>query len=132
MKQSYSDIIAKSGVPLWWDEVGCPRYAEFRPDLCNNIYAKEVALVLIQCRACQFKFKAGFSSGGYTVIGGKYVEESLAEHIRDKTIHYGDPPNYCCQSGATMNCEDIAVIEYWKRENFEWIRDKMLEILLCD
>lgn len=134
MKQAYLDIIDKLGTPLWWDEVGCPRYNEFYPDLCNNIYAKEATLVLIECQACRFKFNVCFSCDNHPIfLRGQFVKNSsLAEHIRNKTIDYCDPPNYCCQSGATMTSNSIAVIQYWKRENFEWIRDKTLEILLCD
>lgn len=130
MKQSYKDIIDKLGAPIFWDEVGCPRYEKFHPSLSSNIYAQEVALVLIGCQSCRFKFKVCFSSIGYRVINNTYMEESLSKHIIDKTIHYGDPPNYCCHSGATMNSEPINVIEFWRRDNFKWKRDKKLEISL--
>jgi hypothetical protein len=41
---------------------------------------------------------------------------SLADLVRSGSIHYGDPPDVdCCPAGATMNCNDLAVVEFWKR-----------------
>ena len=54
---------------------------------------------------------------------------TLADGIRNKTLHYGDPPNIeCCAAGPTMNCNDHKVLQYWKREDLEWVRGKTLEI----
>ena len=53
MKQDYSDITAKLGKPLWWDEAGCPRYEPFQPCMANDFYAREVALLRVACQNCQ-------------------------------------------------------------------------------
>lgn len=46
-----------------------------------------------------------------------------------RTYPVDDPPNIgCCAAGPTMNCDDLAVIEYWHRPDWEWERDKALEI----
>ena len=56
----------------------------------------------------------------------------LADAIQSKGIHYGDPPNvHCCPAGPTMNCDDLRVCEYWRRDQaFDWQRHKQLEIAL--
>ena len=125
MKQEYNDIIDKLGKPLWWDEVGVPRYEKFHPNLLNDIYAKEGCLLLIRCQFCGCKFKVGLSYNTFL------EKSSLGERINNKTIHYGDPPNYykgCCQVGSSANSDSIKVIEYWEKENFEWKRNKKFEI----
>jgi hypothetical protein len=41
---------------------------------------------------------------------------TLAELVTTGAIHYGDPPSVgCCPAGDTMNCEDLAVVEFWRR-----------------
>lgn len=64
------------------------------------------------------------------------AERSLAAQIREKSIHYGDPPNACpggC-SGATMNSEPRRIIEYWRKgekkdgKQWRWVREHALEI----
>lgn len=61
MLEDYQDIIKRLGKPLWWDEVGCPRYEEFQPDMCNDIYAEEVLLMLIACQQCERQYKVAMS-----------------------------------------------------------------------
>jgi hypothetical protein len=75
---------------------------------------------------------------------------TIAEAIRSRTLHYGDPPRHdgdpndrqACAAGASMNSEPRRVIEYWHRHDrrfvegsritnmayFEWVRDPSLEI----
>lgn len=36
------------------------------------------------------------------------------------------------ETPATMNCEDLMVLEYWRRENFEWSRVAELETRFPD
>ena len=60
---------------------------------------------------------------------------TLAEQVTDGSIHYGDPPNSgCCPAGPTMNCEDLAVVEFWRRYRTTvregWQRVSELEIAL--
>jgi hypothetical protein len=54
---------------------------------------------------------------------------TLANLIKNKQIHYGDPPNIgCCSAGPTENCIDIKVLEFWRRKMLDWERDSGLEI----
>jgi hypothetical protein len=54
---------------------------------------------------------------------------SLSEEIA--FIHYGDPPNSgCCPAGATMNCIDLRVLQFWARAGSTWVRSPELEIEL--
>jgi len=58
---------------------------------------------------------------------------SIANQIKEKTIHYGDPPNVrCCAAGPTMNSDPLLVLEYWERKNFDWVRNPEYEINLDD
>jgi hypothetical protein len=135
MTQSYADLLAIAGrEPLWWDEVGVPRFVPFEPSLCNNIYAEEAALLLIECAACHRRLKVAVtwdhihkSFRGLT---------SLSDQIERGTIHYGDAPcwrlgeSQC--AGTTMNSNPLRVVEYWKRCFGTWMRNSALEIAIDD
>lgn len=127
MLESYEDIRSRiPEEPQWWDEHGVPRYAPFHPRHCANIYADEAVLLLIACQNCRALFRVAMSF--HSVPRRAEVGLVLAEHIKNGTIHYGDPPNTgCCDPGASMNCEDLAVLEYWRRSKFEWEREPGLE-----
>lgn len=46
----------------------------------------------------------------------KLRPQTLADQVTAGVIHYGDPPHVdCCAAGATMNCNDLAVVEFWRR-----------------
>jgi hypothetical protein len=52
MNTEYDDIRALTAEPpKWWDEFAVPRYCDFRPRSAANIYAREAALLLIECQA---------------------------------------------------------------------------------
>jgi hypothetical protein len=42
--------------PRWWDDHGVPRFAEHHPNLAPDIYADEVALLVISCQGCGQEF----------------------------------------------------------------------------
>ena len=122
MNTEYDDIRALiAEPPRWWDEFAVPRYCDFHPRRAANIYAREAALLLIECQACGMEFRVCMSAAG-----GR-----MADAIRDGSLHYGDPPNVrCCEAGPTMNCDDVRVLEYWRRELLEWTRNASLEVEL--
>lgn len=138
MHHDYSDIrdlIPEP--PKWWDENAVPRYCNFAPSKIADIYADEAALVCIACQNCGTKFPVAFSCSSAEIEMAEHRGQnakSLAEHIKNDTIHYGDPPNtHCCAAGPTMNCYDLHVIEYWRRNKstgYVWQRDKELEMPL--
>jgi hypothetical protein len=109
--------------PKWWDEYAVPRYCEFVPHQAADMYAYEAALVLIECQGCATQFHVCISGRG-----------NIAEQIRCRTLHYGDPPNVrCCLAGPTMNCIDLQVVQFWRRDaqtGREWVRDPTLEVEL--
>ncbi|MEA1904451.1 MAG: hypothetical protein U9M97_01030 [Candidatus Hadarchaeota archaeon] len=46
MQANYSDIIERiQEEPRWYDENGTPRYSEFHPKYCPNIYANQVEYI---------------------------------------------------------------------------------------
>jgi hypothetical protein len=54
MKPHYDDIVkAAKTPPLWWDENGTPRFAEFEPTMCANVYAKQAMLMQVVCPRCR-------------------------------------------------------------------------------
>jgi hypothetical protein len=133
--------------PTWWDENGVPRWCEHHPDRAPDIYCRDVALLEIACQSCGRLFKVQMMGNPMTefmrygpskMIGGRYDEYPLAKAITDGSIHYGDPPNIdCCPGGATMNCEDLRVLEYWRRKDFKtegfgWKRMPEYEVVLPD
>jgi hypothetical protein len=147
MNHHYNDIRSRiSTPPKWWDEYAVPRYCDFTPDEVADIYAKDVALVEIACQNCGERFMVAFSWNDFT-----RREAMTPERIKD--LHYGDPPNAgCCGAGPTMNCEDLSVLEFWRKGGdeftephpshpelrickpgyFEWRRVPELEIAIGD
>lgn len=129
MNHDYSDIrdlIPEN--PKWFDECAVPRYCRFSPHELSDIYADEAAFVMITCQGCGHEFKVGFSSSLISRAHA-HVRHPLAEAIKEKSLHYGDPPNIgCCAPGVTMNSEPRRVIEYWQRISSDWQRDKSFEI----
>lgn len=129
MLPDYSDIRSRiTEEPVWFDSNGVPRYDPFHPDDVPDIYADEAILYLIKCQSCAEKFKVAAESGNWQRIKG---DPHLATRIKDGRIHYGDPPRHGCV-GDTMNCDDIRVLEYWRKESFEWARVAEFEVMLPD
>ena len=141
MKPNYSDIILRIGtMPLWFDENAVPRYCEFSPDRSASIYVGEIALAEITCQACGYRFLVAFS-----VVN--HDEGSIADAIKTRTLHYGDPPAHEwpgspypeCMAGDSENSEPRRILQYWRRYNprhgtaareyVEWERDVSFE---CD
>lgn len=136
MNCDYADIRERiKEEPLWFDEAAVPRYVHFSPDHLSDIYAREAALVLIACQACQKRFKVAFARNDMDDIRAArdgQEPRTIAAQIRQNVIHYGDPPNVgCCPAGPTMNSDPLRVLEYWLRNaatDHEWRRDESLEI----
>lgn len=118
MLQSYNDIKNKiDEEPKWFDEVGVPRYCEFDPNKVNDIYAKEVILLLIACQKCGKMFKVAISQDKMNIH--KFNSFKNQYH---KCIHYGDPPRHSDNIGETMNCIDLEILEYWEQGDTGWER----------
>ena len=127
MHTNYKDILEKLGEPLWWDENAVPRYCEFSPNNLANIYACECVLMKIACQNCGTNFYVAMSNSGYDRNYKLYSFENDLHYL-----HYGDPPNTdCCWPGASMNCEDLNILQFWKKDkesNYEWVRVPKNEI----
>ena len=145
MLSSYEDLFALADrlgeKPRWFDENGVPRFVDHHPRHAADIYADEVALVLISCQrcGCEIPVQMSHSTGDdlrATLMGREPV--TLAARVKDGTIHYGDPPVHnddrpeYCHAGCTMSCWDLRVIEFWHRPDWDWVRDLALEIELPD
>ena len=118
MNNRYDDITSRIGdPPLWWDSNGVPRFDPFKPRMCPNIYTHEVGLFLIACQYCGERFEVEMHTDIF----------AHRSKVPPSKWHYGDPPNHGCV-GDTMNCEDIAVLEFWTRDGLEeWKRRPEME-----
>ncbi len=114
MHCEYTEILEAMGDPKWWDENAVPRYVDFHPSKCANIYADDVVLLQISCQACQHLFFVAMSQGAYE----KAVKRDWSQPDAFPP-HYGDPPRLtgdrCCPAGPTMNVEMEEVLERWTR-----------------
>lgn len=126
MRQSYKDIIERAGPPDWFDECAVPRYGSFEPSRVANVYAREVAFLLIRCRACGTPFKAAVSWPNASPV----PDNPIAELIATRQLCYGDPPNTaCCAKSTFAGSVTERVLEYWYYQNIHtgWIRDRVFE-----
>lgn len=137
MKAAYDDI--KNAInmePLWYDQNGVPRYAEFGPEMAPDIYAREVVLLRIECQACQKRFWVEMHSCDWPPeipMISDDINDWLAEGRAPEwfPIHYGDPPIHDCPgAGNVMNCEDLYIAQFWKRGKEGWYRVPELEVIL--
>ena len=125
----YKDILSRiKEPPTWFDEHAVPRFGAFGPREVANIYAREVVLLGIECQSCGRGFRVAFSWSETDRFLRQ--ESSLAEQIKEKTIHYGDPPNVeCCHGGPTMNSVPRIALEFWRMNDaYEWERVRDLEV----
>lgn len=145
MLSGYEDIFALasrlSESPRWFDGNGVPRFCAHHPRYCADIYAHEVVLLLISCQACGREIPVQLSRSSMDDLRAhmmKLEKTSLAQRVKDGSIHYGDPPTHeddrgeYCHAGCTMNCWDLRVVEFWHRPDMEWTRVPELEIELPD
>lgn len=131
MNHHYSDLRALSPHdPLWFDEHAVPRFCEFSPDQTANIYASEAVLFVVECQNCCREFHVCMSwCWSDRTRSGKPMP-SLSEQVRNRSLHYGDPPNVeCCPAGPTMNSVPRLVLEFWSRTGGDrtWRRAPELE-----
>lgn len=138
MHHHYNDIISRiKEKPEWYDQNGTPRYDKFSYDDMPNIYSTEALLVKIKCQDCGMEFMVGMCfcemDKLYNPRASSY-EEDIKGYLKGKKmwrhwfpVHYGDPPSHGC-AGDTMNCIDVQIVEFWKRERFDWVRKPEYEI----
>lgn len=132
MKQEYADIRKAMGEPLWFDEVGCPRYAPFHPTLLNDIYADYAVLLVVKCQNCGEEFTVAVSESSVSRTKSGVFAPFLDKSISAGNVFlYGDPPIHRDAAGNTMNTIAVKVVEFWRREGGyrEWKRDESLEMM---
>ncbi len=122
MWPDYSDIKSRLGEPLWYDEHGVPRYEPFHPRMCN-VYAKHLALMLVECQACEKTFKVAKSLDvfkEYEIGEAGYEILPTAEDVN--AFHYGDAPSHDCV-GDTMNVITRRILEFWRWDYRPGVQD---------
>lgn len=116
MHENYDDITSRiAEPPAWYDENGTPRYGEFAPDHCPNIYARTIGLFLISCQECGKQFHVEMHATSF---------DTWRNSNPPTKWHYGDPPRHdCTGAGDSMNCIDLAVLQFWISDRFcNWTR----------
>jgi len=119
MHGNYDDIRSRmTEPPAWFDQNGTPRYGEFHPSQCPNIYSRHVVLAKIACQACCMEFTVEMHAGIW----------SQRQEAPPSKWHYGDPPCHGC-AGDTMNCEDLEILQVWIKTDClgDWRRRSDLE-----
>lgn len=136
MKPRYYDILRVSDTPpLWWDELGVPRFETFEPHIHISRLAYECVLLNLQCQVCRKP---------YIVSMSNRVVSHLESAIRNRTLDYGTPPRGCftedprthflknenpslkkCNFGASMTPTLSEVIGYWRKNTSsqKWVED---------
>ena len=131
MNVSYSDILdaAFPKLPLWWDRRGVPRFVEYAPGL-QSVYADQDVLLQVSCQGCGRLYEVGVCREQY--MGGGFNPKFAVE--QGHRFYYGDPPNNCCEAGATMTAIPRRVIQFWMRGTggTRWERRSDLEVIFPD
>jgi hypothetical protein len=127
MLPAYDDIkdAAKPLEPIWYTAEGVPRYRAFTPSMMG-IYDRYVVYYEIACQSCFVKFNVAEGWSSRVATGPACFSKKIIPNL-----HFGDPPSHNCV-GDTMNCYDLQVLEFWRREPWEWTRNPGLEIKLVD
>ncbi len=132
MKTSFEDIKNLTNKePVWYDKHGCPRFCEFSPKLVPNVYATCALLMKISCQRCGKIFKVSLNYGA-----GATPFESLKRY-KDKRskgrlfpVQYCDPPNHDCPTGNVMSSNSKEILEFWMKENGNWVRHSEVELIV--
>ena len=136
MKGSYDDILSRiPDAPLWYDENGVPRFEPFAPHWKAEPLAQEAALVEVVCQHCLRAFMVCCSHASARAGGWRLVAEAISDNGAGL---YGDPPMHTteaerltgmdgCRIGETMTVIPLRVLEYWRRDAGDWVRDGALE-----
>jgi hypothetical protein len=117
MHARYDDILSRiPEEPQWWDEHAVPRFCLFEPRLCADIHCSEAVLAEIACQNCGKLYRVALSRGEWVA---EQKGRRLCDDIVSSTLHYGDPPQGCCNTGASENSIPRRVVEYWRRHHPE-------------
>jgi len=133
MLRNYDDIRSRIRDAIRrWDDNGVPRYCDFSPEACG-VYDVVAALVEVGCQACMERFRVvvTFDRESLRQVGDRYA---LPTAGNIGTFRYGDPPIHSHGTdgcvGNTMSSESIRVLEFWQRDQQNWIRHPECEIYI--
>lgn len=137
----YRDIRDRLGEPLWHDEHGVPRYAEFHPKLLG-IYDDWAVLFNVECQGCgrQFPCAVGRSAINLVVQNSlEFADKDDAQKVLYQMLSWGDAPwhdgdRQC--AGTTMSTDITAILQVWRRVDMDWVQidlalsivNKLLEV----
>lgn len=129
----YRDLRDRLGPPLWHDWQGVPRYDAFQPGH-QNVYAHHEALVIVRCGSCAEDFAVGVCTLDPLLMLRTLTFEPIVLPTLENPgwIAWGDAPwhddgGQC--AGTTMVADLIAIVEYWRHDDFEWVRHPELEMV---
>ncbi len=127
----YRDLREKLGEPLWHDQHGVPRYAEFHPSLLG-IYDEWAALFVVECQSCgrTFPCAKGISKmSDHRRIVELFEALKTADGALYNLIVWGDAPWHDFEgnqasfdsqcAGTTMTTSVVDILQLWHRDR-EW------------
>jgi hypothetical protein len=146
MLPDYDDIRRRIvEAPKWFTTDGVPRYDVFTPSDIG-IYDQHAALFVCVCQACHAKIQVGVGwsraddfrvfqarkeRGESPDAGGWLTGPEPPTPTDPGWCAMGDPPRHdCAGAGETMTSSTVRVLEYWIREQHEWVRHPEHEIVV--
>lgn len=111
MKARYDDIIAKAGAPLWWDENGVPRYAQFEPFHCDPA-ARQAALLKAACIHCR--------RDCYLAVSSRQTNLDIMSDLAARGMSlYGLLPHFDHCGRINMG-ELLGIVSIWRLSYSTW------------
>jgi hypothetical protein len=117
----YEDIRDRLGEPLWHDQNGVPRYAEFHPDLLGvyDVWALEM---IVTCEGCGREFLCCSGIKHYAGSGPFEILTTPGQAM-DYLLGWGDAPWHMLGDigcPGTTNRADFTPLRLWHRGDAEW------------
>jgi hypothetical protein len=112
MRARYPDLIALAPTPpIWWDELGVPRFVAFAPTLRADLYATEIALVRVCCSGCGAMHDVATSCNP----AANASVRSLASRASEGRLPTIEAPAFgCCDAGPMRFLEPIRILQFWR------------------
>lgn len=134
MTPRYADIIDLLGPPVWYDQLGVPRYAPFEPGLCSTAH-HAIALVRVVCTCCGVELDVAHGWARHNPDRLPFIHPQLGT-LGTLTNTY--PPFHLnaeletCTDDLGRPCfnqlEPRQVLRYHQRTAYGWERVKAHEI----
>lgn len=120
----YKDIRERLGTPKWHDRHGVPRYSDFTPDECAEIYCDWAVLMEVKCQACDEVFLCGNACRRHDFDRNNVVIIDDPEVALLRLFGWGDAPWHDQCSGTTMST-DYRIIGFWHKRRTDYVWESL-------